>query len=257
MRILYCSDFHYQIKYPHAEKGYKSIFNKVENIEKRISEVLGRKDIDLILIGGDLCEDGSIADYKRLKEMIDENIQVPYLLTLGNHDIRSNFYQGFFNQKASKPYNEVMDIEDYRIIAFDNSNHKHSAGIITSEQKEWLIETIKNSHDKKVIIMMHHHILAKQHEMPPLSLEEDLLEIISHRPVELILTAHTHYPYEGSLGDARLLSCGGLNFQAYWDGDELVFTNKASYTIIDLEKDEIEVIELDDPLQVYARLKVL
>lgn len=258
MRLLFCSDFHYQIQYPIAEKGYKSVFNKVTGIEERIRQVLSREDVDLILIGGDLTEDGSVEDYQSLKSIMDEVCHKPVLFTLGNHDIRENFYGGFFGIQASDSYNNVLDLDGYRFISFDNSDPRHNGGYITEIQKQWLIKQLKEAEDKEVILMMHHHILHEQHEMPPIPMDKELFEQITHKPVKLILTGHTHYSYQTQINDVPLINAGGLNFQAYWDEDELVFTNKASYTVIDLNGIiTSEVVQLEEPIKELARLKTL
>jgi len=85
MKILHISDIHYKKKHQPVETGYLSVFNSITspilNLEKGLKKI-NLDQISIILICGDLTEEGSIEDYVQLKVYLDEMFEmVPYVVT--------------------------------------------------------------------------------------------------------------------------------------------------------------------------------
>ena len=61
------------------------------------------------------------------------------VVTLGNHDNKVSFYQGWLGQEpSSEPYNCVANFGDTAVISWDTSVQGNPDGIITSGQRQWL-----------------------------------------------------------------------------------------------------------------------
>ena len=174
MIFLHLSDIHFLREYKKAEEGYNSIFNNMTNPIIQIKSVLEKIDkntLDFIIITGDLVESGKSEDYKCLKENLESLFgDIPYIVTLGNHDNKKEFYKGWFNEELGDiPYNTIMEIGDLKIISFDNSKYHENNGIINLDQYEWLRFDLEKETEKDIILMLHHHLLKEQFNLPPVS----------------------------------------------------------------------------------------
>lgn len=67
MDILHLSDIHFRRNYEKTKDGYKGMLTKMENplirLESSLTSLLKIKKIDLVIISGDLTEDGEPEDY--------------------------------------------------------------------------------------------------------------------------------------------------------------------------------------------------
>lgn len=215
MKFLHLTDIHFLIDYPCEESGYNSIFKKMTNPLEQLKKGLKQiSDYDVVLITGDLVEDGTKEDYKVLKEKLHEILgDIPILITLGNHDVKPAFYEGYLGKDARvEPYNETLIIEDTTIISLDNSHPEYPNGIITKQQCEWLKKTLATCQTEQIILMMHHHLITEQFNMPPAKYEDEFFELIKNSRIDLILCGHTHHAYEGTFAEKLYFTADNLSF---------------------------------------------
>ena len=263
MILLHISDIHFLREYKKEEEGYNSIFNNMTNpidqIKKLMSKV-NKDKLDFIIITGDLVEGGNSEDYRELKKNLNEIFEgIPYIVTLGNHDNKAEFYKGWLNEDlGNKPYNATMNIGDIKVISFDNSEYHNPDGIIDSERCEWLREELKKDNDKNVILMLHHHLLKEQFNLPPASYDNEFEEIIKNSSIIAIFSGHTHHPYKGEFMGKPYFTSGSLSFVGYNEEDGRVRFEEASKCNLCTYKENninVEVIEVTDEnkLLTYVR----
>lgn len=234
MRILFVSDFHHLNQYPQAESGYKAVFNEMDNTLDVLASILQEHTYDLLVIGGDLCEDGAVSDYAAVKKVLEEHNKQPYLITLGNHDIKENFYAVFDEIEMNAFGHYTMSFNDYKLISFDSSVHDIAEGEIHVEDQAWLLQEIQNSKED-VLVLTHHHLLDYQHETEAVGISDELLEALKSPQVKLVLTAHTHTPFVQKFDTTTFVTTGSLSFRAHGNQQgQLVFDNERYYTLIDL-----------------------
>jgi len=227
MFFLHISDIHFLREYNKADSGYDSIFNNMTNPIKQVKMAIDKVDknkLDFIIITGDLVEAGNSDDYKILKENLDEIFgDIPYIVTLGNHDNKSEFYKGWLNKEVKdEPYNTTMHIGDIKVISFDNSEFHNSNGIIDSERCKWLRAELKKDENKDTILMLHHHLLKEQFNLPPASFDNEFEEIIKNSSIIGIFSGHTHHPYKGTFMGKPYFTSGSLSFVGYDENNGLV-----------------------------------
>lgn len=247
MVFLHISDIHFLREYTKAESGYNSIFNNMTSPILQLEKVLEKVDkdtLDFIIITGDLVESGTSEDYKSLKEKLDNIFgSTPYIVTLGNHDNKKEFYKGWFNEESGdKPYNTKVNIGNLKIISFDNSDHHNSNGIITFERYKWLKEELEKEPNKDTILMTHHHLLKEQFNLPSVSFDKEFEEIINKSSIVGVFSGHTHHPYKGIFAGKQYFTAGSLSFIGYDEADGGVrFEEETKCNLCKYENGEISV----------------
>ena len=110
-------------------------------------------DVDYVVFGGDLADNGETKAYHRLKESFGL-LNSPSYLTLGNHDNRENFLEVFgqIQSKETGKFDYYVDIKKHRIIILDSSCQKYSAaGFLEKIQLDWLREKLTQARDLSLI----------------------------------------------------------------------------------------------------------
>ena len=163
MEILHISDIHFRIQYEKRQDGYGKMLCQMRNplekldfcLEKAFSEHPG---IGLVLISGDLCEDGSAADYESLRKFLESRLgTVPMEITLGNHDRKEEFRKGWMGKEEQNLpynidhtgglYNHALRLEELAVLSMDSSCYGNSNGQIEEEAVQWLEEMIQKNTD--------------------------------------------------------------------------------------------------------------
>ena len=263
MTFLHISDIHFLRKYNKEESGYNSIFNNMTNPISQIKSALdkvSKEKLDFIIITGDLVESGDSEDYKILKENLDNIFgDIPYIVTLGNHDNKKEFYKGWLNEELkNEPYNKVMNIGDIKVISFDNSEFHNSNGVIDSERCKWLREELEKDIDKDVILMLHHHLLEEQFNLPSVSFDDEFRDIIKNSSIIAIFSGHTHHPYKGTFMGKPYFTAGSLSFVGYDENDGRVRFEEASKCNLCRYEDgkiSVEVIKVTDEDKLLTYVK--
>lgn len=247
MNILHLSDIHFSMTPEPSHSGYKGMIAKMDNplthLKECLDQLKAEKEIDLLLISGDLTEDGTSADYAYLKEWFHKELpNVPMVVTLGNHDIKENFYQGWLNQEASgDPYNTVEVFEDFYLISFDNSVYGMNDGHMSESQFEWLKDQLETFTDKPVMLMTHHHLFENQSSTSALPESNKLINLISQYPVHCLLNGHTHHVYTADIKGIQYYTASGMSFVGEDEGNGMVrFDQRYGYNFYQLVHGKIE-----------------
>ncbi|MGX6972887.1 metallophosphoesterase family protein [Vagococcus lutrae] len=242
MNILHISDIHYCQNDKMDSTRYKGMIYKMDNplihLEKCLKEAEKKRQIDLLLISGDLTEDGSVEDYVYLKKWFKEQVpDIKIIVTLGNHDIKENFYKGWLDKTPSNdPYNLVETFEDFYLISFDSSVYGLADGSMSDDQFNWLEKQLNTCKDKPVILMTHHHILKKQSSTPVLPESNRLINLIRGYSISSFVNGHTHHIFNGDIHGIPYFTVNGMSFVGEDEGDGWVrFEQKYGYNIYQIE----------------------
>lgn len=154
---------------------------------------------DLVVATGDLVQNGTLADYQQLRDLLT-NLQAPIYLMPGNHDHAANLRQAFADHAyLSGPGDHLSYVvDDYpiRMIMLDNTSPGKKAGEIDDCRLAWLEAKLVQAPAAPTLIFMHH---------PPFTtgipwMDRHRLEgsealaklILRHRQVERISCGHLH-----------------------------------------------------------------
>ncbi|WP_258589037.1 metallophosphoesterase [Mesorhizobium sp. AR02] len=102
-------------------------------------------DAELVVISGDLTNDGERAAYVALRERLAQ-FSPPCRLMLGNHDDRALFLEMFPDAAAEQGFvQSVFDGSEGRLILLDTLDSGHVEGRLCAARLEWLDEKAEGS----------------------------------------------------------------------------------------------------------------
>lgn len=129
-----------------------------DHLRRAVADVLTRHaDADLLVMTGDLCNDGDPEAYALLREIL---AAVPFdvRLCLGNHDRRSSFIEAFpgHPRAASGHVQSVLDTAHGRLLFLDSNEIGVIGGIYDAPRLAWLDEALAGAGTQPVTVFVHH-----------------------------------------------------------------------------------------------------
>lgn len=196
LRILHLSDTHLF--------GDDSLHYGLVDTRAALDRVLVRAAeidaIDLVVVSGDLSEDGSEESYRRLRAAVEpwadtRGAAVAY--AMGNHDDRQAF------ERVLGPREAVLHVRGWRVATVDSSVPGAGYGLVDSEQRERLRQRLAGSGGGAeptalgtVLVVHHPPIPASGALLRALQLQQpgDLVGLAAASGVRAILSGHYHHP---------------------------------------------------------------
>lgn len=245
MRLLHISDIHYRKRYEfgNEESSYQYIFrNMTPPVEllDRCMALLGHEEkeqLDGILVSGDLTENGAAEDYVQLRKELESRFPgIPIVVTLGNHDDKAAFREGWLKQPPdNSPFCHIVRIGDISILALDNSDPENSDGIIDLQRCAWLQKAAEEEKGRTLILMMHHHLLPDQATFPACEIQEDFPSLLQELPISAILCGHTHQLYRGEYADIPYRTAVSMSFVGQDCGEDVCMREFCGFSLYHIE----------------------
>lgn len=155
---------------------------------------------DAMIFTGDIADTGEIDAYRKMRSLAEATAEqngAKVIWAMGNHDNRSNFYEGLLGEAASEnPLDRVYDLNGLRVITLDTSVPGHHYGEITQDQLLWLSNELKSSAKDGTILALHHPPIPAVIESAitvELRDQKKLAEVITGSDIRGIIGGHLHY----------------------------------------------------------------
>src|ERR1700744_3838055 len=115
---------------------------------------------DALLVSGDLTQNGTPAEYARLRDLLAPLDLEPHVLP-GNHDLRGPLREAFgLPGSGDEPASHVVDLGPLRLVCLDSIVPGSDAGSLDEGRIEWLAAALGEAPERPTVLAMHH---------PPLS----------------------------------------------------------------------------------------
>jgi len=209
-----------------------SMFRK-ETFRSAVEEI-NELHPDVVLVTGDLTEDGLMSEFKMAKKELSKIKAEKIIHVSGNHDYRSTGYLLF---KEFFPFSQVTELEDIAIAVLSSARPDRDDGEVGHRQNLWLERTLEKYKDKVKIVAMHHHVIP----VPDTGADQitvidagDALRSLTKSEVDLVICGHRHRPWRWKLEDMQVVHAGSVSCEKLRG----FFLN--SYNIIDVKEKEIE-----------------
>lgn len=234
MRFIHLSDLHFRKKY--SENGFETLIAAKQHPKDNFYKCMDNeivKNLDFVLVTGDLTHEGEEEDYRELRKIFDEEMgDIPLIVLPGNHDQREAFCCGFLEKGTQEKLDSVHKIRGLRIITMDTG--KTENGIITKKQIKWLKDTLSEPSSMGSILALHHPLIANQDGFPCAEYCRELYEVIAQSDIIGIFCGHTHHNYISQFASKPYFTADSMAFSISLKNDNLYFENHSAYTIMQL-----------------------
>jgi putative phosphoesterase len=196
MKIVQISDLHV---------GSQFLEDKFDILVEEVNEL----HPDVIVITGDLTNEGLIQEYEKCKLLLDKFNSEKIITISGNHDYRNTGYLLFKKFFPFETINELND--DVVLVTVGTARPDRNEGEVGYRQNLWLERTMKKYRDKIKIVAMHHHLIA----IPDTGSDQltvidagDVLRTILDTNVDLVLCGHKHRPWAWNFKTLTVVNAG-------------------------------------------------
>ena len=200
-------------------------------LRRALAHVRGlRPAPDVLLLTGDLTDDGREQDYQAIAALLRQELPAPEgggpltLAVPGNHDRRApalRLLAGVMPVAADAPAGlACLRVErgGLHFIGLDSVTPGAAHGGLESGQLDWLARALKACAGEPAVIFMHHPpIITGLAAMDACGLLDGCAElgelVAAHGRVQLIACGHVHRPVVGQLGGALVVAAPSTSHQ--------------------------------------------
>lgn len=223
-----------------TEKSFLSVLAHVQQHHKP----------DLILLTGDLAQDGSSAAYQRLQHHLTK-LDTPCYCLPGNHDCPA-LMKEILNSDNIHSSQQILE-KGWQIVCLDSKLPESDGGHLANDQLTFLDQCLKNHPDLPALIVFHHPPLpvnSQWLDTMTLNNPEALFKVLAkHSQAKGILLGHVHQQQEWTHNGLQLLTTPSTCFQFKPESKEFSLDNQPpGYRWLNLRADgsiETAVYRLD------------
>jgi 3',5'-cyclic AMP phosphodiesterase CpdA len=159
-----------------------------EDLLNAVNDVNALKNIDFVLVSGDVSNLGDTVSLKQAKQML-ERLHMPYYIVPGNHDIRwsepqaTNFKKVFLADKFSFMHN------GYQFIGFTTAPPtKTENAFIQPKDIEWIKTELEKSGKEIPVFVITHYPL----QTGDVDNWKDMTDVLLKYNIKAVLNGHYH-----------------------------------------------------------------
>lgn len=178
---------------------------------KKILAMAASENPDLLLLTGDLSQDGTDEAYQRLLQYLNV-INCPIYFIPGNHDDSDICNENLITNNIHRE--TVLALGNWQLIFLDSVVPEKTEGFLKQDQLD-LLETHLQT-DKQTIVCMHHHPLQINPFMDRYIVKnyQDFLAFVADKPtVKLVLFGHIHADFHKKMQHIDFYGCPSTSVQ--------------------------------------------
>jgi 3',5'-cyclic-AMP phosphodiesterase len=177
---------------------------------------------DLLVLSGDLVDEATVPEYRRLREMLDE-VRIPVCLMPGNHDRRSAMREVFADHDYLGAAGRMFyhrDVRGLRLIALDSVIEGREGGDLDEAQLAWLDGLLRGEPGRPALVLLHHPpVPTGFSRMDRISVAAESAAglgrvIAGHPQVRAVLCGHVHRSVQAVWHGVQVSVCPSAAFQA-------------------------------------------
>lgn len=197
--IAHISDLHVS-KANFNEKSFLQIMEEINNLNP-----------DMIILTGDLTDEGYYQDFKQVSKYLDM-FNAPLFAVPGNHDSRNIGYETFEELIGERSWKLTKE-DEMVIIGLDSSAPDVNYGHIGREQQFWLEAQLEQAKEEGLltIVALHHHVIPipqTGRERNVLTDAGDILKTLIDHDVDIVMCGHKHVPNLWKMHDTLFVNAG-------------------------------------------------
>ena len=227
MKIAHISDLHLT--------GPNFVLEWSENVV----DILGSIKPEILIITGDLTDDGYAHEYDIARTYIDGIKIKNKIIIPGNHDARNEGYKVFEEIFGTRfPYYENDKVV---ILGLDSTEPDIDDGHIGRENHDMIREKLSVK-GKMKILALHHHLIpipgtGRERNIPVDAGE--VLKLCVELEINFVLSGHKHLPWIWKLENTYFITAGTATSR------RLKGRSYASFNVLEIEKEKGILKEVD------------
>lgn len=171
---------------------------------------------DLVVIAGDLTDDGYPDQYPLAKEELSAFAARQIVRVPGNHDARNVGYLHFEDAFGARDSRLRLGLGglDVAVVAVDSSKPDLDEGEIGREHYGWIEEGFAGAGTDLRVFVCHHHLMpipGTGRERNQVRDAGDVLALLRRCEVDLVLAGHRHVPYVWPVAGMLLVHSGTVS----------------------------------------------
>ena len=194
-----------------------------------------------VLHTGDLIHDSGVAGYAHLRLALAP-LGLPLVATLGNHDDRAAFRQGFLKEPDGddRRYNGVHLFDGLRVIALDSLVPGEIGGELGREQLAWLVNVLgqPSSHGSRgTIVALHHPVALAGFTYLTDGLLRDapaFAAALAPHPILGVLAGHCHAPSMTAFAGTTVVTAPSVACQFAPDTPDAVISAASGFNLCEV-----------------------
>lgn len=187
----------------------RGVVDTADNVRAVLEQIVGSgRNVDALLLSGDLTDDGDIRAYRRLRDLVEPAaaaLDAEIIYAMGNHDVRESFRAGLFDDRGDpdRPHDTVHLLGSTRVITMDSTRPGRHEGWLDDDQLSWLRSELAHAAPAGCTVLVLHHPPLRS-AIPPidglrLQHAARLGDILLGSDVKMIVCGHSHLTGSGSL----------------------------------------------------------
>ena len=215
--------------------------NSFKIFKKILDDIDGNQHTFVIDVG-DLVFDGELEKYRIFYNIV-KNIKTPFLVAIGNHDIREGGAENYFDIFGKFYYS--FDYGNSLFIVLDDANEKR----IDAVQMKWLENQLQNNYQHKFVFLhvppfdprpeFKHSLSDKQNAREFMALME------KYKP-DIVFASHIHAYFDEERNGVDYVITGGAGSELWGKDPDHYFNH---YVKVEVNGDDVkkEVVRFPSP----------
>jgi len=192
LRIIQLSDCHVSADPDALYRGQSADANF-----QKVLHLAGQWNPALVLLSGDVSEDGSRESYERISGLLART-GVPVLALPGNHDDAEVMSRYFPLGAWDGPH--VMEIENWQLVLLDSTEPGRISGSFSATYLEQIRASLHDNGGRHTLVALHHQpveVGAPWIDRYMLESQARFFEVIDQSPqVRCIIWGHVHHDFQ-------------------------------------------------------------
>lgn len=225
LRVLQITDCHLNKDASGALLGVRTL-DSLDAVLEQIAQ--DQREPDLVLVTGDLVQDGNLAAYQVLQQRLS-HFSCPIFWCPGNHDARKEMSAAV---ASGDELTKVINAGDWRVVMLDSLVEGAVHGELSQAELETLQQALsEDDQTQHVLVALHHHpVSIDSHWLDQIGLHNrdafwQILDQFDH--VKLVLWGHIHQAFDAERKGLRLLASPSTCIQFLPRSDDFALDHAA------------------------------